>query len=215
MHQLVPPFILRNYAEGNTTGSLPAAGLFVDTSGFSAMTDALMAHGQHGAEVLAGVMSATFEPLIRSVFEQGGFVTSQEGDSFTALFPIDANPAKSAFHALAAAWQIQKIVNRQAKFITPYGEFHIVVKVGLSLGVARWGIITSARQHRAAYYFRGQAVEECVEAEHLAQAGEIILTEAIYQQVQHLVEVDKQGSHFWLQNVLEEPSPYPSFIQPE
>ncbi|MBE0695639.1 MAG: tetratricopeptide repeat protein, partial [Anaerolineaceae bacterium] len=56
---------------------------------------------------------------------------------------------------------------------------------------------------------------ECVEAEHLAQAGEIILTDAIYQQVQHLVEVDKHGSHFWLQNVLKEPSPYLSFIQPE
>ena len=55
MHRLVSPFILDRYAAGDreASGRFDAATLFVDMSGFSAMTSALMAHGQHGAEVLA------------------------------------------------------------------------------------------------------------------------------------------------------------------
>jgi hypothetical protein len=46
MHRLVLDFILRNYAAGHTDGAFPGVGMFVDISGFSAMTDALMQHGQ-------------------------------------------------------------------------------------------------------------------------------------------------------------------------
>ena len=56
-------------------------------SGFSAMTSALMAHGQHGAEVLAQVMRAIFDPLVEAVYAHGGFITVFAGDAFTAVFP--------------------------------------------------------------------------------------------------------------------------------
>jgi predicted ATPase/class 3 adenylate cyclase len=198
MHQLVPQFILENYSAGNFNGSFPAAGLFVDTSGFSAMTDTLMSHGQHGAEVLAGVMSAIFEPLIRSVFEQGGFVTSQEGDAFTALFPVDNDPVESAQRAISAAWNIQQAVSRQAPHHTPYGDFTIIVKVGMELGQAEWGIITSARQERAAYYFRGSAIDGAAQAEHLAHAGDILMGANIFAQVRDCVDAEPNGEVYRL-----------------
>ena len=84
---LVPYFILEKYAQQEQNGRFPATALFVDISGFSAITDQLMQHGQHGAEVLAGVMGAIFEPLISAIYGQGGFVTGFAGDAFTAVFP--------------------------------------------------------------------------------------------------------------------------------
>jgi len=108
IHRLVPDFILRNYAAGHTTGTFPAVCLFVDISGFSAMTDALMQHGQHGAEVLAQVMRAAFAPLIRALCQHRGFVVAQAGDSFTALFPITEDHQQPSRHALAAAWSIRQ-----------------------------------------------------------------------------------------------------------
>jgi hypothetical protein len=52
-YNLVPHFIIENYAKNEYNGRFYAGALFVDISGFSALTDQLMKHGQHGAEVLA------------------------------------------------------------------------------------------------------------------------------------------------------------------
>ena len=98
MHPLVPQFILDNHRNGNFSGRFQAAVLFVDTSGFTALAETLSKHGSHGAEVLAGVITDTFDPLFRRVYTQGGWVASQEGDAFTAVFlypgeEIDIRPA--------------------------------------------------------------------------------------------------------------------------
>jgi class 3 adenylate cyclase len=107
----MPDFILDEYAAGRMSGEFQAVALFVDASGFSAMTDTLMQHGQHGAEVLASVMRAAFAPLIQSVFEQNGFIAIQAGDAFTAIFPLAENPAVVTRRALArpgksSRWQL-------------------------------------------------------------------------------------------------------------
>lgn len=56
MHRVVPELIIENYRAGRFRGEFAAIGMFLDLSGFSNMTDTLMQHGQHGAEVLAGLM---------------------------------------------------------------------------------------------------------------------------------------------------------------
>jgi len=53
MHRVVPELIIENYRAGRFRGEFPAMGMFLDLTGFSNMTDTLMLHGQHGAEVLA------------------------------------------------------------------------------------------------------------------------------------------------------------------
>src|SRR5260221_8896479 len=122
MHHLVPAFILENDAAGRRSGAFAAVGLFVDIAGFSTLTDVLMNHGQHGAEVLAGVMRAVLAPLINAVCEQGGFIATQAGDAFTALFPLDTLD-QAPRRALTAAWTIQQRISAQPTYATPYGAF--------------------------------------------------------------------------------------------
>ncbi len=107
MHNLVPRFLLDNYKLEQYNGQFPAVGLFVDITGFSQLTDDLLEYGQHGAEVLAGVMRQIFTPLIAIVYAQGGFVSSLAGDAFTAIFPLQSNQAGACLKALAAAKEIQ------------------------------------------------------------------------------------------------------------
>jgi class 3 adenylate cyclase len=183
VHPLVPEFILKNYAAGHTEGSIPSIGLFVDISGFSAMTDRLMEHGQHGAEVLAEVMRSVFIPLMESVYEQGGFVIAQAGDAFTALIPLTPDPAGAGQRALTAAWNIRTRAAANGQFSTVYGNFAITVKVGLALGETAWGIITASDERRAAYYFQGTAVDESAEAEHHAGPGDLISNAAFFELV--------------------------------
>jgi predicted ATPase/class 3 adenylate cyclase len=186
MHTLVPGFILDRYRAGKYSGAFQAAGLFLDISGFSTMTDALMARGQHGAEVMAQIMRTVFTPLIRCIFEQGGFVAGSAGDSLTALFPADDGDGDScALRAAAAAWNIQQEMAGLAQFHTPYQTFSISAKVGLAEGSVNWGIILAEESRRAVYFFQGPAVDESAQAQQKAQAGGIILTAEL---AEHLKE---------------------------
>ena len=62
MHRVVPELIVENYRKGCYSGEFQAVSMFLDLSGFSTMTDTLMQHGQHGAEVLAGLMQLLGKP---------------------------------------------------------------------------------------------------------------------------------------------------------
>ncbi len=89
MQNLVPQFILEKYAQGEMRGRMAAVTLFADISGFSAVTNALMQHGNEAAEAMADVMLAIFTPLVQQIHAHGGFITTFAGDAFTALFPLD------------------------------------------------------------------------------------------------------------------------------
>ncbi|MAT96045.1 MAG: hypothetical protein CL608_02685 [Anaerolineaceae bacterium] len=181
MHNLVPQFILEQLAQEEQHGTFTAVGLFVDISGFTQLMETLMQHGQHGAEVMASVMLAIFEPLVQFVFEQGGFVSNFAGDAFTAFFPIATaeETAVCTQQAITAAWQAQNHLRTNPTSRTLYGDFQMTAKIGLSLGNAGWGIVTNANQERAAFYFHGTAVEQCALAEKQAAPGEIILDAAL------------------------------------
>ncbi|MEW5867764.1 MAG: tetratricopeptide repeat protein [Chloroflexota bacterium] len=206
----MPSFILENYAAGLTSGSLQAVSIFVDISGFSSMTDVLMGYGQHGAEVLAEVMRAAFAPLIQAVYEQGGFIVTHAGDSFTGIFPWGGDPDQAAWRALAAAQNIQQHVAAQPCYKTPYGEFPISVKTSLASGGTAWGILTSANQRRAMYYFEGSAIDNSAAAEHHARPGQILLDSTFYTQVQAGVGVEPVDQYYRVVSLPDQsPAPLP------
>ncbi|HVF26556.1 MAG TPA: AAA family ATPase, partial [Anaerolineales bacterium] len=194
MHRLVPELIIENYRLGRDTGEFPAVGIFLDLSGFSTMTDTLMQHGQHGAEVLAGLMHGVFDPLIESIFAYGGKIISFAGDGIMALFPIEADARPTALIALAAAAEIQMRLGENPGRQTIYGKFHFSVKIGLAIGNVAWGILRSEDNENATYYFRGIPVDESAEAEHHASAGETIITRAMKALLEEEIETRPIGS---------------------
>lgn len=200
MHRLVPPFVLENWLGGKGQGTFQAASLFVDVSGFTAITDRLMQHGQHGAEVLAEVMRTIFDPLVHTVYAQGGFVAFFAGDAFTALFAHEPDRHAALRRALAAAWSIREHMVA-ARRTTPYGDFGFAVKVGLATGQTEWGIFRGGRQPRHAFYFKGGAIDGCAQAEHRAHSGEVIVSRAVYELLRSEVrgepcEAESQVDHF-------------------
>ena len=180
MHRVVPELIVENFREGRYSGEFQAVSMFLDLSGFSTMTDALMQHGQHGAEALAGLMHGLFDPLVESIFAYGGKIVGFAGDGIMALYPVQPDLKTTALQALTSADVIQKKFRENPTRQTVYGEFSIFAKIGLGSGFVSWGILRSSHGDQAAYYFRGSAVDEAADAEHHARAGEILLTSAMY-----------------------------------
>lgn len=179
MHRIIPEIIIENYSAGRYQGSFKAASMFLDISGFSTMTDALMGQGRDGAEVLARMMRAVFDPLVEAIFGQGGMIVGYAGDSISALYAIDTDEPSAARRALASAHVIQQGLKARPLYETTYGTFRISAKIGLAIGEVSWGILRSRSGEKATYYFRGEAVEQAAGAEHQASAGDIILTDGI------------------------------------
>lgn len=68
-------------------------------------------------------------------------------------------------------------------------------KVGMAVGLASWGILESKDQQRAAYYFKGPAITGCTDAEHLANAGDIIASPAILDLLGKRITVERVVNH--------------------
>ena len=201
MHNLVPEFIQEKYARGALHGEFPAASLFMDISGFTRITDALMVHGQHGAEVLASLMRRVLAPLIGSIYAHKGMIVNFAGDAFTALFPLDEGD-DAILRALAAGWQVQQEMSGLIDQPTEYGYFNLSAKVGMAIGEVKWGIVQAANGNRAAYYFQGSAVDGCAAAEHCASAGEIVLASALYERVRSHVSVERMEDYYRLKGLV-------------
>lgn len=188
MHRVVPELIVEKFRANQRRGEFWAVSMFLDLSGFSTMTDTLMQHGQHGAEVLAGLMHGVFDPLVESIFEYGGKIVGFAGDGIMALYPLDGDAASTALRALTSAAVIQKRFEEHPSRQTVYGTFSIFAKIGLGTGPVSWGILCSANCDQATYYFRGSAVDESASAEHHAGPGDILLTESICRLLQDEIE---------------------------
>ncbi len=82
---LIPHFIAEQYSKKNLTGSFTATTMFIDISGFTAMTQELMKNGKEGAEVLSDIINKIFTPSIDAIHNNDGFISTFAGDAFTAL----------------------------------------------------------------------------------------------------------------------------------
>ncbi len=194
MHYLVPQFIVDNYRQDIRRGRFFAVCQFVDISGFSEITDDLMKHGPHGAEILTGLIRNIFDPLLRSVYEHGGFAATLAGDAFTAVFPAESDSEEGQLNAarqgIVAAWRIQQRMQDVTLQVTPYGDFRVSVKVGVACGDVNWGIVTSEDERRASYYFQGPAIDGSAEAEHAANAGDIIIGARLHDLIGPMVNAE-------------------------
>ena len=208
MHRVVPELIVENFRAGRYSGEFEAVGMFLDLSGFSTMTDTLMQHGQHGAEVLAGLMHGVFDPLVESIFDYGGKIIGFAGDGIMALYPVDDDMKSTALRALTSASLIHKRFEENPTRQTVYGDFSIYAKIGLGSGSVSWGILCSLNRDQATYYFRGAAVDESAHAEHHAKPGDIVLTESVRQLLQDSVETLPFASHWYFCDFLvDKPAP--------
>jgi len=181
MRNLIPHFVQEEYKKKNYEGTFEALTMFVDVSGFTPMTQALMEKGKRGAEILAAVMNGLFDMLVDAVYERAGFVSVFAGDAFTAIFPFGNENIPDdmvILHVFACIDKIQSIFLRHGIQTTPFGQFALQFKVGISKGTVNWGIVGRTEK---TYFFRGEAIDGCAVAEHHAEKGDIIFDERVAQ----------------------------------
>jgi len=174
MSNLIPYFISENYKVGKFKGKFKAYSMFVDISGFTDLTETLMRYKKSGSEILANIVNNLFKPLVEKVYNNGGMITNFEGDAFTAVFKNEKEYNKVLDTAIFIIKHLEvKNKNKNISESIKYEQIDIHVKIGLSFGLVKWGIVGNG--DRKMYYFRGEAIEGCTKSEHYSNTDEIVI----------------------------------------
>ncbi|MGC9366513.1 MAG: tetratricopeptide repeat protein, partial [bacterium] len=154
------------------SGEFSSGSMFVDISGFTALTREMMTKGKEGAELIAQIINEVFTGAIQAIYQNNCYITTFGGDAFNALTNCSPNKFQDLENLLTAACQINRIFKEKPEVENKFGTFPLSVKIGLSFGKVEWGIIKSKHLH--SYYFKGAAIDQCAGAEKKCCSQEII-----------------------------------------
>ncbi|WP_141611804.1 tetratricopeptide repeat protein [Litorilinea aerophila] len=160
--------------------------LFVDISGFTPLTNALVAHfgPQRGAEETTRHLNTVYNELIGQIHRHGGSIIGFSGDGMTCWFPApQEKPGKAPTEALAvavnqalaAAARLQEAMAAFARLTVAEGvTVHLAVKAVISAGqVLRQVVGDPALQ--LLDVVAGSPVDRVGVGERLARSGEVLL----------------------------------------
>ena len=148
------------------------AALFADISGFTPLTEALVAElgPQRGAEELTAALDAIVEPLLAELDRHGGDVIYFSGDALTAW--IDGDDGSQA---VACALAMQRLMTDVGARTTPGGRsVRLGLKVAVAVGPAR-RFVVGDHTIQLIDVLAGALMDRLAEAEHLARTGEVVL----------------------------------------
>lgn len=181
----VPHYVASDLLNGlNPVGRverLKVVGLFVDVSGFTAISEGLAKTGKAGAEELTTILNSYFEPMIALITSYGGIIGKFGGDAMTVLFPYarPQNAGATARRAIQCALDMQANMGRYQAIEASSGVFKLAMKAGLAIGP----VMTTTVGYEAAepsntrleYLIAGRVLDLCADAEHHASQGEVVV----------------------------------------
>lgn len=155
---------------------------FSDVRGFTSMSEKM------SPEEVQRLLSEYFTEMTRILFQHGGTLDKFMGDAVMAFF---GNPEPQPDHALRAvlmALDMQEAIVRLNQKWTAEGRRTIGVGMGINTGDVTVGNLGS--KDFLDYTVIGDAVNLACRLEQNAKAGEIIITQATYDEVKHAVDVE-------------------------
>ena len=152
---------------GRGTGFAGVA-MFLDLSGFTAMSEQLGRLGSTGTEELVGLLNAFFVPAIATVRATGGDVVAFGGDAITAVWTGHA-----ALHdASSCAGQLLDLVATLTPVRTSAGPIELHARIGVATGALRCDVGGSATRH--VIVLHGDAIDRAVDCEHRASLDSVV-----------------------------------------
>ncbi|MFL5920002.1 MAG: AAA family ATPase [Gaiellaceae bacterium] len=144
--------------------------VFVDISGFTAMSERLAQKGKVGAEEVTEVMNLVFARLLDVAYAAGGGLLKFGGDALLLFFTGDGH----AERACDAAYGMRKALRELGRPRTSAGPVTLKMHVGIHSDVFDFFLV--GESHRE-LLLTGPGVTRAVEMEAGAEAGEILVSD--------------------------------------
>lgn len=157
--------------------------MFLDVCGFTAITE------QVPANTVVELLNSLFDRIVKEIIAQGGHVDKFMGDAVMAVFRGDYHLDRAIDTALAVKAQMSSIQPIQVGDKT----FEANISVGINSGEMVSGNIGSASLKRLDYTVIGDSVNLAQRLQSVAKAGQIVITENVYQQVKESFKCELLG----------------------
>ncbi len=169
------PRIVINWLRTDPTAihrEVEASLVFVDISGFTALTERLARKGKVGAELMRDTLDGVFTALLDEAYDWGAGLLKWGGDALLLMFDGPGH----AWRASRAAWEMQGTIDRVGKLHLSGGT--IVLRMSVGIGTGRYHFFMTGSVHRE-LLIAGPAMTETLSMEAIADAGEIGISPAL------------------------------------
>jgi adenylate cyclase len=153
--------------------TVEATVVFIDICGFTALSEVLPPSG------IVALLNTYFDQMVKEIIAQGGYVDKFMGDAVMAVFRGDYHLDRAVDTALA----VRTVVQANHDTLPDGSSYQPQVSIGINTGEMVSGNIGSASLKRLDYTVIGDAVNVSQRLQAAAQPGQIIVTEATYEQL--------------------------------
>ncbi len=159
--------------------------LFVDIRGFTSLSEILP------PEEMVAILNEYFEMVAHAVMDNGGDIDKFIGDAAMALFNANKDVDDYVLQTVYAAWDILKDASKlKEDCLKKYGK-EVSFGIGIQCGEAIVGNIGC--ECRMDYTAIGDVVNTASRLESKAKAGQILITDNVYEQVKKYVKAEPIG----------------------
>lgn len=154
--------------------------MFADIRGFTAMTEHADAHD------IVKLLNNYFEVMVEVIFRYDGTLDKYVGDEIMALFGVPVSHADACTSAVECAVEMMVALDRFNADRAAQGMQPVQIGIGMNTGVCVYGALGSSKTLQ--YTVIGDTVNTASRLCSVAKAGEIIISEKTYRQVEHHIE---------------------------
>lgn len=157
--------------------TIDATILFADLRGYTSLSQS------HSQDAISGLLDAFYDECATAIWEMDGLLNKTIGDAVMAVFNFPIRQADHARQGVLAARAIQARWSMRRKTLSEtFGLTGAELGVGVELHCGELSFGEFGRSHRDLTAI-GSVVNLASRAQSAAAAGEILVTEAIYQRV--------------------------------
>ncbi len=160
----------------------PAAILFADISGFTALAESLGKQGPAGAEELGGILNDYFGQLTALIAEHGGDVVKFAGDALLAIWPVGKTDADARTAVLRAA-QCGMVAQKELSNYQASASTRLSMRMAIGVGNTST-MYVGGSFGRWEFLIAGEPVLQVSLAEKQTQPGQVVLSPEAWALVQ-------------------------------
>ena len=179
--------ILEKGRDGIRIGGISkeASFLFVDIRGFTTLTETL------DSVTIVEIVNECLNVFANAIFEYEGMLDKFIGDAAMGIFNAPLDIDKHPLKAVLAGWKMQKDGEKLNKIMKEKYGVDIGFGVGINTGKATIGNIGA--EFRMDYTAIGDAVNIAARVESMAKAGQVLISQSVYERVKDYVDVTDIG----------------------
>jgi len=158
--------------------TIDATILFADLRGYTGLSQSL------SPDAMSGLLDAFYDECASAIWEQDGLLNKTIGDAVMAVFNFPVSHNDHARRALQAARDIQeRCRDRRARLKDTFGLIGAELGVGIGIHTGEVSFGEFGQSHRDVTAI-GVVVNAASRAQSVAEAGQILVTHAVYDKVQ-------------------------------